>query len=255
MMNWNLAPNHSSPVVVNVNDQDSLLADLEQHFEQGRGFAIATLNLDHVVKLRKDAAFHQAYSAHTHITADGNPVVWLSHLAGQNDITLIPGSELIEPVSSLAAQHQIPVALFGATDESLQQAATALQSQIQGLNIVLCLSPPMGFDPDGATASEAIETIRASGARMVFLALGAPKQERFAQAALKALPEVGFLSIGAGLDFISGNQTRAPRWVRAVALEWLWRMIGNPRRLAMRYAGCIAILPRLALHAWRNRSS
>ena len=111
----------------------------------------------------------------------------------------------------------------------------------------------MGFDPTGSAADAAIEEMRASGARVFFLALGAPKQEVFASRAQAMLPKAGFLSIGAGVDFIAGTQTRAPAWVRAVAGEWLWRLALSPKRLAGRYAACIAILPRLTLSALEAR--
>ena len=113
----------------------------------------------------------------------------------------------------------------------------------------------MGFDPEGEHADRAIAAIGDSGARVVFLALGAPKQERFAARAQHALPEVGFLSIGAGLDFIAGRQKRAPSWVRAIAGEWLWRMLSDPRRLAARYGACLLALPTLTLQALRSRLS
>lgn len=253
MMNWNIVDAQADPIIVNVPDQPSFFTDLDRYLAQGRGFSVATINLDHVVKLSQDSAFRRAYSAHTHVTADGNPIVWLSRLSGQSNITLMPGSELILPISNWAAQNKVPIALFGATDVSLQAAAAALQTQISGLNIVLCLAPPMGFDPNGVSAEDAITQLRDSGARIVFLALGAPKQECFAIKAMKELPQTGFLSIGAGLDFIAGSQTRAPHWVRTIKLEWLWRMLGNPRRLARRYGACIAILPRLTWLAWCAR--
>ena len=63
---------------------------------------------------------------------------------------------------------------------------------------------------------------------------------------------MGFVSIGAGLDFLAGSQTRAPAWVRAIAMEWLWRMLANPRRLALRYLRCALILPGLARDALRQ---
>lgn len=255
VMNWDTKSTSASKITVNVADQASLLADLQDRFAQRQGFSIATINLDHTVKLRQDQDFCTAYGAHTHITADGNPIVWLSRLAGQGDVNLVPGSELIEPLCVLAAAQKVPVALFGATEASLDAAATALRARIADIDIVLCLAPAMGFDPIGAGASEAVEKIRDSGARLVFLALGAPKQERFAIFASPALPETGFVSIGAGLDFISGAQVRAPEWVRAMSLEWVWRMLSNPRRLAARYAACIAIMPRLTWRAFRSRNT
>lgn len=249
-MNWGKA---AEPVTVTVDDRAALLADIGQRLADGRGFSVATLNLDHAVKLGRDAAFRAAYAAHTHVTADGNPVVWLSRLAGQRGVRLVPGSELVVPVATLAARAGVPVAFFGATDASLKAAARALQAQVPGLRVVLTLAPPMGFDPAGPAADDAIRAIADSGARVVFLALGAPKQERFAARAQGRLPAAGFLSIGAGLDFVSGAQVRAPAWVRAIAAEWLWRLAGAPRRLGGRYAACIAALPGLTLRALAAR--
>lgn len=253
MMNWSESDPQGGPVRVSVPDRETLLADLAARFARGVGFSIATLNLDHVVKLRRDRAFRDAYRRHSHITADGNPIVWLSRLAGQGEVRLVPGSELIDPVAALAAEADMPVALFGATEASLKVAAEALVARHPGLVITYIAAPPMGFNPTGAAADAAIAKIGASGARVVFLALGAPKQERFAARAHAALPQVGFLSIGAGLDFISGAQTRAPVWVRALAAEWLWRMALNPRRLAARYGACLAALPVLIVRALKAR--
>lgn len=229
-------------IAVNVATRQALMQDLATHFSTGRGFTLATLNLDHLVKIRRDPAFQAAYARHSHVTADGNPIVWLCGMAGQS-VDLIPGSELIEPVAQLAAEHGVKIALLGATEEALEAAGTALQARIPGLQIATRIAPPMGFDPEGSGADDAIARLRASGAGLCFLALGAPKQERFAARAQESLPGMGFLSIGAGLDFIAGTQTRAPRIIRRFALEWLWRLAGSPRRLAARYAACFAVLP------------
>jgi exopolysaccharide biosynthesis WecB/TagA/CpsF family protein len=100
-----------------------------------------------------------------------------------------------------------------------------------------------------------LDELAASGARVCFLALGAPKQEILAARGFARHPGLGFVSIGAGLDFIAGHQTRAPVWVRRIAAEWLWRMLGNPRRLARRYLECIAILPSLTRRAIASRQA
>lgn len=248
MMIWSKSEAGQAPVTVTVTDQPMLMADIRDRFARAVGFSVATLNLDHVVKLTQDPVFYAAYADHTHVTADGNPIVWLSRLARQK-IDLIPGSELIDPVAALAAEMKVPVALFGATDASLTAAARALQERYADINVVLTLSPAMGFDPEGADADAAIAKLETSGARLVFLALGAPKQEVFAARAQKVLKQSGFLSIGAGLDFISGQQVRAPKWVRKLAAEWLWRMLSNPKRLAKRYGACLLMLPRLTVRA------
>lgn len=257
IFNWSTHPSAAEnvdAVYVNVFSRPALLADIEARLTEGEGFTLATLNLDHVVKLRHDPTFRQAYARHSHITADGQPVVWLSKLAGQK-VELIPGSELMEPLVEIAARLGMPIAFLGSTQETLNKAEAELMRRHAGLNVVAKIAPAMGFDPDGEAAGAAIQAIGASGARLCFLALGAPKQEVFAARAQALQPHIGFLSFGAGIDFIAGAQTRAPKLFRVLALEWLWRLCSNPRRFARRYAGCFAILPDLTLQAWTSRRS
>ncbi len=231
--------------------QATLMEEIEGALQARTGFALATLNLDHIVKLQRDPDFRAAYLAQTHVVADGNPIVWLSRQAGRA-VELIPGSELVVPLAQMAARLRVPVAFLGSTTQTLDAADQALQAQCPGLEIVCKIAPPYGFDPDGEAAEAALAKIANSGAGLCFLALGAPKQERLAARGRALAPQCGFVSIGAGLDFIAGTQKRAPLWVRKLALEWVWRMLGNPGRLAVRYMACIAILPgliRTARHA------
>ncbi|MEZ5714975.1 MAG: WecB/TagA/CpsF family glycosyltransferase [Paracoccaceae bacterium] len=204
------------------------------------------------MKLRSSAAFLKAYAAQDLVVADGNPIVWLARLAGER-ISLVPGSDMVLPLAELAAGEGVPVALVGSTEASLAAAAAEMRRLVPGLEIAARVAPPMGFDPEGASAEAVFAEIEESGARMVFLALGAPKQEMLAARGRARLPAVGFASIGAGLDFLSGTQRRAPAWVRAIAMEWAWRMLSQPSRLVGRYARCFAILPGHMLGAWLMR--
>ncbi|KAF0115347.1 MAG: Glycosyl transferase [Rhodobacteraceae bacterium] len=240
--------------LVNFPTEAALLADVEARLARGQGFAIATLNLDHVVKLRRDPAFRAAYQAQSHVVADGNPIVWLSRLAGRSDVALVPGSELIAPVATLAARLGVPLAFLGSTEPVLRAAADRLMADYPGLVVAACVAPPYGFDPTGPAADAMLDQVAASGARICLLALGAPKQEVLAARGFARHPQLGFLSIGAGLDFIAGHQTRAPVWVRKIAMEWLWRMLSNPKRLARRYLDCALVLPSLAGQALKTRS-
>ena len=238
-------------ISVNKSDRPALLVDVRQRLRDGVGFAIATLNLDHLVKIRRVAAFREAYQRQDLVVADGHPVVWLSRLAGK-PVSLVTGSDLVEPLAALAAQEGAPVALLGATDETLARAREALVERNPDLRVVACLAPAFGFDPNGTEADRLIEALRNSGARLTFLALGAPKQEMFAARCREILPDMGFASVGAGLDFLAQSQRRAPSWMRKLALEWLWRIGSNPRRLAGRYALCAVAMPRLAFSALRR---
>jgi len=230
-------------------DRATLLDQLSDRMARRQGFTLATLNLDHVVKLDHDPAFREAYMAHSHVVADGNPIVWLCRMADYKvdgaEVELLPGSELVKPLLDLAGRHDVPVALVGSTADTLATAAARIEAAHPGVRIVARIAPAFPFDAQGADADAVIDELRASGARMVFLALGAPRQEVFAARAARQLPDCGFASVGAGIDFIAGSQHRAPAWVQRMAMEWAWRMLSNPRRLAGRYAGCFAVLPAL----------
>jgi N-acetylglucosaminyldiphosphoundecaprenol N-acetyl-beta-D-mannosaminyltransferase len=234
--------------LVNHATEAGLLADLEAALHDHRGFAVATLNLDHLVKMGRDARFADAYRAQTHVVADGNPVVWLRRLMGR-PVDLVPGSELITPLTALAARCGTPIGLYGSDDATLDAAAAQLVLDHPGLVVAARIAPAFGFDPMGPVAEADLARLAQSGARLVFLALGAPKQEILAARGRALQPGLGFVSIGAGLDFIAGRQVRAPLWVRRIAMEWLWRMLSHPRRLARRYWDCLVILPGLALAA------
>ncbi|MEM8793329.1 MAG: WecB/TagA/CpsF family glycosyltransferase [Pseudomonadota bacterium] len=245
-------PAHDRDISINIARWDELIRAVNDRLEQRRGFAIVTANLDHIVKLRSDPAFQEAYLRHDLRVADGNPVVWLSKLA-RRPVELIPGADMIRPLTSLAAERDVPVALIGTTDAALSAAADRLRAENPGLRVACTISPPMGFEPEGDAARAYIDEIAVSGARLVFIALGAPKQERLAAFALDHSAGLGFVSIGAGLDFIAGHQKRAPAWVRRLTLEWFWRFCTNPGRLAKRYLLCAIILPGLMLYALRQR--
>ena len=243
---------HGEAVHVGVADGAMLLSEMERKLTWGEGFAAATLNLDHLVKLHADPAFLRAYATHDFVTADGNPVVWLSRLAGR-PVDLLTGADLIEPVAALAAARGLPVGFLGSTQEALDAAARHLGSEVPGLDVRERIAPPMGLDPEGEAAMSAVDRMVAAGVRVVFVALGAPRQERLAARARERHPGLGFLGIGAGLDFWAGTQRRAPPWMRRLALEWLWRIASEPRRLARRYALCLMVLPVLAGRAARDR--
>jgi N-acetylglucosaminyldiphosphoundecaprenol N-acetyl-beta-D-mannosaminyltransferase len=240
-------------IAVNLPDRAALEAAVSAHLRAGIGFALATINLDHLVKLTHDPSFRVAYAAQTMVVADGNPIVWLSRLA-RHPVALVPGSDMVIPLARLAAAAGVKVALVGSSDAALTGAATHLQAMAPGINITTKIAPPYGFDPAGADADLILRQLQSDHIGLCFIALGAPKQEHFAARGRALAPDVGFASVGAGLDFLAGSQTRAPAWVRAIAMEWLWRALSNPRRMIPRYAACAVILPAQIIAAWKMRS-
>lgn len=241
-------------VRVNVPDAPTLMTQVGARFTAHQGFALATINLDHLVKLASSAHFRAAYAAQDFVVADGNPIVWLSQLA-RRPVSLVPGSDMVLPLIRMAVQSGVSVALLGSTETALKAAAKAIESQVPGVKIAACIAPAMGFDPDGAEAAQILANLNKAEIGLCLIALGAPKQEILAARGRALAPKTGFASIGAGLDFLAGTQTRAPAFARALALEWLWRAMSSPRRMVPRYWACAKILPAQIAAALRLRKS
>lgn len=242
----------SNRITVNMPTRAALMSEVRRRFRMGEGFALATINLDHLVKLAEDAEFARAYAAQDLVVADGRPIVALSRMANR-PLELLPGSDLVFPLSALAAESGVKVALVGSSDQALSDARQMLEAQTPGLSVVWTHAPAYGFDPGGEAAAAILAELAARGVGLCFLALGAPKQEMLALRGRELAPSVGFASVGAGLDFLGGHQVRAPRWMRRLGLEWLWRMLSDPVRLVPRYARCAAILPGQVAAARRLR--
>lgn len=241
-------------VVVNMTSWSVLKSELCKRFRSQTGFALATINLDHIVKLSASKDFVRTYAAQDLVTADGRPIVALSRLANRT-VELLPGSDMVVPMCELAAQENVAVGLVGSTDQALSDASKMLRERVAGLKIALTVSPSRQFDPGSDEAAAILGHLEASGVGLCFLALGAPKQEQLAVRGRALAPSVGFASVGAGLDFLGGHQRRAPVWMRRVGLEWVWRMLSSPWRMVPRYARCFVILPRQVLNALRLRRS
>lgn len=245
---------HGQTIEVNMPTRAVLEAEIQRRFAQRQGFALATVNLDHLVKMTDSPGFLDAYRAQDLVVADGRPIVWLSRLAA-HPVELMPGSDMVLPLCQMAAQAKVPVALVGSTQVALEDAARLLQQQVEGLEITLRHAPSGVFDPMGDEAAQILGQLNDAGIGLCFLALGAPKQELLAARGRQMAPGVGFASIGAGLDFLGGHQHRAPLWMRRVALEWLWRALSSPQRMIPRYARCLVILPRQMVLALKQRKA
>ena len=231
---------------VNIANQKHAIEAIVAAASRAESFEVFTLNLDHLVKLRSNPAFREAYAGARFVTADGRPV---AAIAAREDkrIELCTGSDMFVPLVQEAAKNDLPIYLFGTRTDVLQAAERSLSELTNGrIKVVGSSAPPMGFDPQGAAADEALETIRASGARLCFVALGAPKQELFAARATELGVPAGFVCIGASIDFIAGQQVRAPVIVRQAGFEWVWRLGSDPWRLANRYTKCAIMRAELA---------
>lgn len=235
---------------INIANQKQAIDEIMAAASKGDSFSVWTLNMDFIVKLRQNSAFREAFRHARFVMADGAPIVRLAAKYGVG-IQRTTGADLVAPLVQAASAHRLPVYFFGTSPEVLRKASSQLAIWTNNrMDIVGTDSPRQGFDPSGPEADAALDRIKASGARLCFVALGAPKQEIFAARAVERGVGAGFLCVGAALDFIAGAQIRAPGWVQRHGLEWLWRLGSNPRRLFMRYAHCAVALTRLLAAEW-----
>jgi N-acetylglucosaminyldiphosphoundecaprenol N-acetyl-beta-D-mannosaminyltransferase len=167
------------------------------------------------------------------ITPDGMPLVWMLRLKGVKGQTRVYGPTLMLHVIAMAAREKIPVGFYGANDQTLQKLITRLSARYPDLKVAYAFSPP--FRPLVKQESDQItRDIAASGVRILFVGLGCPKQELW-MAEQQGKSSVVMLGVGAAFDFHAGTKSQAPAWMQAIGLEWFFRLIHEPRRLAKRY--------------------
>ncbi|WP_157962058.1 WecB/TagA/CpsF family glycosyltransferase [Acuticoccus kandeliae] len=216
---------------------------------------VITANLDHVMKLRDNAEFQRVYSEADLVTADGMPLVWVARHDGVPLKERVTGSDMIAPLMKAAADAGRSVFLFGSTIERLERARDYLVGENPGLEIRGVYAPPFGFEKDATLHDELVDLLRKAAPDLILVALGAPKQEIWANKMARAVPHGVFLGIGAGLDFLSEEVRRAPTWMRRTGLEWVYRAASEPKRLGGRYLGIVANLPALYSMHRRDRKA
>jgi N-acetylglucosaminyldiphosphoundecaprenol N-acetyl-beta-D-mannosaminyltransferase len=165
--------------------------------------------------------------------ADGAPIAWLMRRRGWPEQQRLAGPDLMKKLLAETERHQLPVFLFGTSPDGLARLNTALQAAFPTLAIVGLHSPPfrdLSVEEDAAI----IEQVRASGARLLLVGLGCPKQEKWMQRQRGKMPAV-MIGLGAAFDYCSGSKQRAPIAWQRMGLEWLYRLGQEPRRLLIRY--------------------
>jgi len=225
---------------------------------------VVTPNLDHVVQLQSHAGLQQAYRHAGLVLADGWPVVSASRWLGQPLPERVPGSDLVPAI--LAAAHQrslhqpsteprLRVYLLGAGPGVATRAAARIEQQWSGVQVVGTYSPPLGFEKSAEENKKIIDQIAAAQPQVLVVGLGAPKQELWVAAHQTQIVANVALCVGATIDFLAGEKRRAPRWLQALGLEWLHRMLSEPRRLVKRYWHDARAFPRLLWQEFRRSNT
>jgi N-acetylglucosaminyldiphosphoundecaprenol N-acetyl-beta-D-mannosaminyltransferase len=167
------------------------------------------------------------------VLPDGLPLTWLLKRRGFAQAERIPGTDLTLKVCETAAGEGISVGFYGTTSETLESLRKSLLHRFPRLNITFCESPPLLPEkPEGDP--HVVGRLNRSGAKIVFVGLGCPKQEFWMAAHSPHVPAV-LIGVGAAFDFIAGTIRRAPLWMQKGGLEWFYRLCREPRRLWRRY--------------------
>jgi N-acetylglucosaminyldiphosphoundecaprenol N-acetyl-beta-D-mannosaminyltransferase len=143
--------------------------------------------------------------------------------------------------------------LLGAAAGVADRAAKTIGSRWPSVEVVGSYSPPLGFEGDEAENAAMLARIAAARPDVLIVGLGAPKQELWVHKHRDSLAAKAALCVGATIDFLAGERSRAPVWMREVGLEWLYRIFTEPRRLAARYANDAIVFPRVVAREWWRR--
>lgn len=218
---------------IDVTDYSEATATIQQWAARRESRYVCAPSVHTVMESHDAADFRNIMNGADLVVPDGMPLVWALKLRGRAHATRVYGPNLTLHVCQAAAQQRLPIALYGGTSESLEAFVQFLQRSFPGIEIVCRIAPP--FRPLTEEEDRAYtEQLAASGARIVFVGIGCPKQERWMAQHRGKIPAV-MVGVGAAFDFHSGRVRQAPPWLQRLGMEWFFRLLMEPRRLWRRY--------------------
>lgn len=203
--------------------------------QQGRGGWLVTPNVD-ILQRTRDASLRELVNSASLVVCDGMPVIWAARLAGTPLPERVTGSSLIWSLTAGAAREGHRVFLLGAADGVAAQAAQQLNARHPGTGVVADVySPPYGFEASEEEMALLRLRLGRADPAIVFCGFGFPKQERLIRSLVEEFPRVWFVGCGGAIDMAAERVPRAPALLQRTGLEWAYRLVHEPRRLARRY--------------------
>ena len=210
------------------------VATLERWRTEGQRKYVCVISVHGLVVAQRDPAIRSALNHCGMATEDGMPLVWWSRLAGFSQARRVCGSDLLEAVCSDGLQRGYRHYFYGASPEVLELLTDRLRRRYPGLIIAGSHSPPFRRLTADEDAKD-VAAINENRPDFVWVGLGMPKQEKWMVEHLGKIDATALIGIGAAFDFHAGTKPRAPIWMQRSGLEWLFRLMTEPRRLAHRY--------------------
>lgn len=202
--------------------------------KRGESRTVCLANVHMAVEASNDPAFARIVNDADYVTTDGVPLTWGLRLLYGIRQERVAGFDLLSDLVRRAAEEQLPIFFYGSTTDMLDVVVAKCHELYPAIQIAGTLSPPFRALTD-SEQEEVISQINLSGARLVFVALGCPKQERWI-GQMRGRIQAVLLGVGGALPILAGTQGRSPGWMQRAGLEWTYRLAMEPRRLFKRYA-------------------
>lgn len=220
--------------ILNVSIDNISLSELLEILERG---VLFTPNVDHLMKLQKDREFIDCYNSADYRVCDSKIVEYASKFLGTPLKEKISGSDFFPAFYNYHKHNKkIKIFLLGAAEGIAEKAKAEINKKVGREIVVGAHSPSFGFENNEQECREIVEKINRSGATVLAVGVGAPKQEKWIVRYKDQMPNIQiFMAIGATIEFEAGCKQRSPKWMSNLGIEWLHRLISEPQRLWKRY--------------------
>jgi len=221
---------------------------------EGVGGWVITPNVDYLRRYVSESEVRRLFAGASLIVADGVPLLWAARLQGTPLRERVAGADLVWLLAERAAEEGRSLYLLGGNEGVGEAAARRLQDRWPSLRIAGAAGPRLSNQPTEAELASVSRTLQQAEPDLIYVAFGAPKEERLIAALRSEFPRTWWIGVGASLSFITGDVKRAPRWMQRAGLEWIHRLLQEPQRLARRYlAHDLSFTLRLLGASWRQR--
>ncbi|MEP7706677.1 WecB/TagA/CpsF family glycosyltransferase [Paraglaciecola sp. 25GB23A] len=219
---------------VNVTKQSKTLSKIHDLVIENVSAYVCVSNVHMCMETFDSSSFRQVVNNADLVIADGRPIYWAQKLLGNKDAEQVRGQDITNALCQLSSDTGLRIGLYGGSSaDVLNKVVTNLSQQYPNIKIIYQYSPPFRVLTE-EESSKVINDINSAQVDVLFVGIGCPKQEIW-MAQHKGKVNAVMLGIGAAFDFIAGTKKHAPRWMQKMGLEWLFRLLSEPKRLWKRY--------------------